>query len=253
PHWRTIRTIAMDSADQFKAPPPPPFSKDTNSVFYDMVMEVYHTVKNLTPEQRAIADFWDCNGFKMNVTGHVMFATKAMTPGGHWMGITGIIAKNEKADFDGTVYTFAAVSFAIMDAFISCWDMKYGWNTIRPETYINKYVDEDWKPQLQTPPFPEYTSGHAIISTAAATVLTSLYGQNTPFRDTTERSWGWPDREFKSAREAAIEAGMSRFYGGIHYRNSVDRAVAQGEKVGAYVMDKLKMKKPTTTYGKLSE
>lgn len=253
PHWRTIRTIAMDSASQFKAPPPPAFSKDSGSAFYNMVKDVYLTGINLTPEQRAIADFWDCNGFKMNVTGHVMFATKAMTPGGHWMGITGIVTKNEKADFDKTIYTFAAVSFAIMDAFISCWDMKYEWNVVRPETYINRYIDEDWKPQLQTPPFPEYTSGHAIISTAAAIVLTTVYGENTVFRDTTERPWGWPDRDFRSTREAALEAGMSRFYGGIHYRNSVEKAVEQGEKLGTYVMTKLRMSKQPPTYGKLSD
>lgn len=253
PHWRTIRTIAMDSANQFIAPPPPAFSKDSNSVFYKMVNEVYLTGKNISAEQKAIADFWDCNGFKMNVAGHVMFATKAMTPGGHWMGITGIIAKNKKSDFDETIYNYAAVSFAVMDAFISCWDMKFEWDLIRPETYINKYIDEDWKPELQTPPFPEYTSGHAIISTAAGVVLTSIYGENTPFRDTTERAWGWPDRDFKSPREAATEAGISRFYGGIHYRNSVDVAVVQGEKIGALIMTKLKMKKQTNTYGQISE
>ncbi|MCC7526172.1 MAG: vanadium-dependent haloperoxidase [Chitinophagaceae bacterium] len=243
PHWRTIRTIVMDSAEQFIAPPPPDFSKDTNSAFYKGVQEVYLTGKNLTEEQAAIANFWDCNGFKMNVAGHVMFATKAMTPGGHWMGITGIIAKNKNVDFDETVYNYTTVSFAVMDAFISCWDMKYEWNLIRPETFINRYMDEDWKPLLQTPPFPEYTSGHAIISTAAASVLTTIYGDNTPFRDTTERAWGWPDREFKSPREAAKEAGISRFYGGIHYRNSIIKAEEQGEKIGQLVMTKLKMKK----------
>lgn len=243
PHWRTIRTIALDSANQFAAPPAPVFSKDTASQFYKMVNEVYLAGKNLDEERKAIANFWDCNGYKVNVSGHVMFATKALTPGGHWMGITGIIAKNEKVDFDETVYSYAAVSFAIMDAFISCWDMKYEWNLIRPETYINRHIDADWKPELQTPPFPEYTSGHAIISAAAATVLTSIYGDNTPFRDTLERAWGWPDRDFKSTREAALEAGVSRFYGGIHYMNSIKVAVDQGDKIGALVMNKLMMKK----------
>lgn len=243
PSWRKIRTIAMDSSNQFVAPPPPAFSKDSTSPFYKMASEVYAVVNNLTDEQKAIADFWDCNGFKMNVAGHVMFATKAMTPGGHWMGITGIICENKKADFEETVYTYANVAFSIMDAFISCWDMKYTYNLIRPESYINRYIDEDWKPELQTPPFPEYTSGHSIISNAAATVLTNIYGSQTPFRDSTERPWGWPDRNFNSTMEAAKEAGMSRFYGGIHFKRAIEVSADQGQKIGNLVTSKLKMKK----------
>lgn len=243
PHWRTIRTIVLDSANQFIAPPPCEFSKDSTAEFHKMVTEIYLKGKNLTPEEKAVADFWDCNGFKLNVAGHVMFATKAMTPGGHWMGITGIIAGNKKSDFAETVYSYTAVSFSIMDAFIACWDMKYTWNLIRPETYINKYMDEEWKPELQTPPFPEYTSGHSVISTAAAAVLTHIYGENTPFKDTTERAWGWPDREFKSPAEAAAEAGISRFYGGIHYMKTIEVSTEQGKKIGELVMTKLKMKK----------
>ena len=243
PSWRTIRTIAMDSSNQFVAPPPPPFSKDSGTAFYKMAASVYEKGKNLSEEERAIANFWDCNGFKMNVAGHVMFATKAMTPGGHWMGITGIVAANQNADFATTVCSFASVSFAVMDAFISCWDMKYLYNLIRPETYINKYIDETWRPLLQTPPFPEYTSGHSIISTAAAVVLTNIYGDNTPFRDSTERAWGWPDRNFQSTKQAAQEASVSRYYGGIHYMRAIEVSVEQGEKIGNLVSTKLKMKK----------
>jgi hypothetical protein len=108
---------------------------------------------------------------------------------------------------------------------------------------INKYINPNWKPFLQTPPFPEYTSGHSIISSACATVLENIFGTEVSFRDSTERSWGWPDRNFKSFREAADEAGISRFYGGIHYRPSIFVAKEQGLKVGSYVLTKLKMKK----------
>jgi hypothetical protein len=108
---------------------------------------------------------------------------------------------------------------------------------------INKYIDPNWKPFLQTPPFPEYTSGHSIISTAAATILEHIFGKQTAFRDSTERPWGFPDRNFNSPRQAADEAGMSRFYGGIHYRSSIIVAREQGEKVGNYVLSKLNMRK----------
>ena len=179
----------------------------------------------------------------MNVVGHVMYATKAMTPGGHWMGITGIICKNKKADFATTVYTYTCVAFGVMDGFIACWDAKYFWSLIRPETYINLYIDNNWKPRLQTPPFPEYTSGHSVISSAASIVLTRIYGDNQAFTDTTERAWGWPDRKFKSVIDAANEASLSRLYGGIHYRPAVTEGIKQGTSIANYLFTKLKMKK----------
>lgn len=243
PHWRTIRPLVLDSANQFIAPPPPAFSKEQGSPFYKMAWDVYEAVNKTNQEEESIANFWDCNGFKLNVAGHVMFATKAMTPGGHWMGITGIIARNQQSDFDDTIHAFTKVAFSVMDAFISCWDMKYFYNLVRPETYIRRYIDEHWEPVLQTPPFPDYTSGHAIISTAAATVLTDLYGEQTPFKDTTERAWGWPDREFQSPLQAAKEAGLSRFYGGIHYMDAITASEIQGHKIGELVNTKIRTRK----------
>ncbi|WP_276480635.1 vanadium-dependent haloperoxidase [Paraflavitalea pollutisoli] len=243
PHWRTIRTIAMDSASQFAPPPPATYSKDSSSEFYQWAKGVYETGNNLTEEEKAIASFWDCNGFKVNVVGHAMFATKAMTPGGHWMGIVGIICKDRNVNFAKTIHTYTIVSFALMDAFISCWDAKYTWALIRPESMINQFIDPAWKPFLQTPPFPEYTSGHSEISSAAATVLEHLYGNNISFSDSTERGWGWPDRKFTSVRQAADEAGISRYYGGIHYRKSVEVAKEQGLRLGNYIISKLQTDK----------
>lgn len=243
PQWKTIRTIALDSCNQFPPPPPCVFGKDSTVEFYKMAKQVQDTGVLLTEEQKAIASFWDCNGFKLNVVGHTMYATKAMTPGGHWMGITGIICQNKNANFNKTVYTYTTVAFGVMDAFIACWDAKYTFNLVRPETVINKYIDPNWKPFLQTPPFPEYTSGHSIISTAAATILEHIYGRQTPFRDSTERAWGFPDRTFQSPGQAADEAGMSRFYGGIHYRPSIFVARDQGINVGNYIVSKLIMRK----------
>ncbi|HEY1009247.1 MAG TPA: vanadium-dependent haloperoxidase [Daejeonella sp.] len=239
PNWMKLRPVMIDSASQFLPLPPSPFSKEKDSKFHKLASEVYDLGVNLTDEQKAIADFWDCNGFKMNVSGHVMFATKAMTPGGHWMGITGIVCKNQKADFDKTVFSYAGVSIAIMDSFIACWNTKFTYSLLRPETYINLYLDENWKPYLQTPPFPEYTSGHSIISNASATVLTNIFGKNTAFTDSTERRWGWPDRKFASVNHAAREAAISRIYGGIHYREAMDEGLKEGEKIGNFVFNKL--------------
>jgi hypothetical protein len=239
PSWMKIRPVLIDSASQFLPKSPSKFSKDKNSDFYKLANEVYETGNKLSDEQKAIADFWDCNGFKVNVSGHVMFATKAMTPGGHWMGITGIVCKTQKADFNKTVFAYAGVSIAVMDAFIACWNTKFTYDLLRPETYINNYMDNAWKPYLQTPPFPEYTSGHSIISSASAMVLTKIFGDNTPFVDDTERAWGWPDRKYDNVKQAANEAALSRLYGGIHYREGMEVGITEGEKIGELVFSKL--------------
>ena len=177
PHWSKIRTFVIDSCAQFKPSGPTPFSTDTESPFYKEAYEVYNVGKTLTDEQREIASFWDCNPFVMNVKGHVMFATKKISPGGHWMNITHVACEKAGTDFLQSLEAYAMVSVALMDGFISCWDEKYRSRLIRPETYINEFIDEDWVPLLQTPPFPEYTSGHSVISSASAVVLTKLFGE----------------------------------------------------------------------------
>jgi hypothetical protein len=108
---------------------------------------------------------------------------------------------------------------------------------------INQHIDEDWKPVLQTPPFPEYTSGHSVVSGAASTALTDIFGEDFTFDDDTELPYGIPVRHFNSFRQAADEAAISRMYGGIHYRAAVEVGVKQGRDLGQYVVDKLKMTK----------
>ena len=246
PHWNKIRSFVLDSADQFKPIPPPKFSMDKNSNFYKELVEVYEISKEITKkgdtsEEIAIAQFWDCNPYVSVTRGHLMFAVKKITPGAHWIGITKIAAIKEKADFTRTVFAYTKTSIAIADAFISCWDEKFRSNLVRPETLINTYFDDEWKPILQTPPFPEYTSGHSVVSGAASTVLTSIFGDNFSFADDTELPFGLPIRSYKSFQQAADEAAISRMYGGIHYRAAVEVGVGQGRKVGELVTEKLTM------------
>ena len=244
PHWREIRPFVIDSAQQFTPPPPTPYNMDKNSKFYKELMEVYTALDAEDKEERIeIAKFWDCNPYVSHHQGHVMFATKKITPGGHWIGITKIATKKANSDFIETIRAYTLTSIALADAFISCWDEKYRSNLIRPETVINREMDEDWIPVLQTPPFPEYTSGHSVISRAAAIALTSLYGDDFSFHDTTEEEYGLPARDFKSFIHASEEAAVSRLYGGIHYRPAIDYGVEQGERVGNYIIAKVKMRK----------
>jgi hypothetical protein len=236
--WNTMKPMIMDSASQFMPARPPRFSLDTSSVFFRNVREVYNISKNLTDEQAEIARYWDDNPFVIEHSGHMMFGNKKITPGGHWMGISAIASKQSGANAVKTARAYAMTALALYEGFISCWDEKYRSSYIRPVTIINETIDPAWMPFLQTPPFPEYTSGHSTITASAATVLTSLFGENFAFQDTSDLRYIGMQRHFNSFGEAAAEASISRVYGGIHYRFSVDTGAEQGKKIGAYIVEK---------------
>jgi hypothetical protein len=237
--WNEMLPMAMDSAAQFMPGRPPAYSTDTVSIFYKSLLEVYEINRNLTDEEMEIARYWDDNPFVIEHSGHMMFGNKKITPGGHWIGIAAIASKQSGADASTTAKAYALTAIALYDGFISCWDEKYRSNYIRPVTAINELIDDTWMPYLQTPPFPEYTSGHSTITAAAATVLTSLYGDNFAFQDTSDLRYIGMQRHFNSFNEAAAEASISRVYGGIHYRFSVDTGAEQGKKLGLFIIDRL--------------
>jgi hypothetical protein len=254
PHWGEIRTLVMDSASQFKPIAPYPFSTDKNSSFYKEAKETYDTGNMISekliaiekakseqiPEESAIATFWDCNPYATVTQGHMMFAKKKNTPDAHWINIAKIALKKSNADFETAVFAYTKTSIGIFESFISCWDEKFKTNVIRPETYINLYIDENWKPQLQTPPFPEYTSGHSVVSSCSSVILTSIFGDNFSYVDDSEIPFGLPKRSFKSFKQAAAEASISRLYGGIHYRAAIENGVVQGTNLGNYINSKIK-------------
>jgi len=243
PNWREIRTLVLNKSNQFPPASPPDYSLDKKSEFYRLTKEVEDAVNNATDEHKLIASFWDCNPFVMNQTGHMMFATKKITPGGHWMGIATLVSKQTQSNYMQSVENLTMVSISLFDAFISCWDEKFNSNLIRPETVINEHIDPNWVPVLQTPPFPEHTSGHSVISSASAVALTNLLGENFAFTDDVETKYGLPERKFESFYKAADEAAISRLYGGIHYMPAIEDGVAQGKKIGNYIIGNIKMKK----------
>lgn len=244
PSWSKIRPMILDTASECMPARPPKFDvTNKNSFYYKALLEVKQINDSLTAEQKTIAEFWDDNPFKMNVSGHVMFATKKFSPPGHWMNIVGSAAMNAGADFDQTVAAFAQTSIALFDGFISCWDEKYRSNYVRPQTVIEQLFKSDWQPLIQTPPFPSYTSGHATISAAAAEVMTDYFGERLSFMDSSLVEFGIPPRRIENFRAAAKEAAMSRLYGGIHYRFDNEAGNASGIKVGTLVLQRLKLKK----------
>ncbi len=244
PHWNKIRPFTLEFAQQFKPAKNPEFSLEKGSKFYEELLEVYNVSQKITEngddtEEIEIARFWDCNPFVSVTRGHFMFAAKKISPGAHWIGITKIASKKSNANVEETVHAYTMTSIAIADAFISCWDEKYSSNLIRPETVINQHIDPDWLPILQTPPFPEYTSGHSVVSGASSVILTKIFGDDFYFNDDTEVPYGLPVRSFNSFYDASSEAAISRLYGGIHYRAAIDNGLDQGKKIGHFVADKL--------------
>ncbi|GAC1586670.1 MAG: hypothetical protein NVS3B19_05280 [Ginsengibacter sp.] len=238
PNWSKIKPLALDSSAEIKCPAPPKYSMDKTSEFYKRMNEVYQMTTHLSDSQKVIARYWDDNPFVIEHSGHMMFGNKKITPVGHWIGITGIATKIRRSNEVETARAYALTSIAMFDVIISCWDTKYKYNHIRPITVINEFMDQSWQPFLQTPPFPEHSSGHSGISASAATVLTKLYGDNFAFRDTSDLEYIGMQRDFNSFLQAANEASISRVYGGIHYRTGVDAGAYQGRQVGEFVLRK---------------
>ena len=242
PHWYKMKTFILNSPDELKANSFPAYSEDTSSSYYKELKEVYDISKNLKDEQIDIAIFWDDNPFVSKHKGHVMFQDKKMTPGGHWMAITAKACKDHQSSFAESSKAYAYTAIGLYDAFISCWYEKYQSLRIRPQTAIQRLLDQQWTSYIQTPPFPEHTSGHSTISASAAEMLTHLFGNDYSFTDSSELQYNLPIRSFKSFRDAALEASLSRVYGGIHYRSGCDNGNLLGKKVAEIAIERIEKK-----------
>lgn len=246
PHWNTLKTFFLDRPDQFLTQVPATFDLDSASPFYAMTLEVKNVVDENHKEKNEIAAFWDCNPYAISQIGHLEFGLKKISPGGHWMGIAGIACKKARFSLQKTIYTHTLLALTLHDSFVACWDEKYRSDRIRPETVINRYIDKTWTPLLQTPPFPEYVSGHSVVSTSSALILTQIFGDNFRFKDTTENEFGLKPRTFKSFNQAAEEASISRIYGGIHFMDAVTEGQWLGRQVGQFVLQAIDPGSPSS-------
>ncbi len=224
PDWGKNRAFAMPDGDTCTLPAPTAYSEDKGSAFYAEAMEVYTTSQSLTEEQKYIARFWSDD------------AMLSYTPPGHWIAILNQVVAEKGLDLTAHVEALARMGVAMADAFIGCWAAKFQYDLIRPITYIKKVIDPKWEPMLNTPPFPEYPSGHSTQSAAAAAVLTALFGEGYGFTDESPAPDGVPQRQFASFRAAADEAAISRLYGGIHFRPAIENGQAQGRCIAAYAI-----------------
>jgi len=236
PYFGKLRPFFLDSVTSFIPSPPVPFNKDKSSAFYALMDSVYQIRKSLTIEQQEKAAFWDCNPFALSDQGHLKVGIKKISPSAHWMGIAGIACTQQNLSFDSSMMIHGVLALTLTDAFICCWNEKYRSNRVRPETAIRKFIDPEWKPFLQTPPFPEYVSGHSVVSGASAEILSHFFGDNFNYKDSVEKDFGLLPRNFNSFRQAAQEAAISRYYGGIHFMDANINGLQLGEKIGKYVV-----------------
>lgn len=231
PYWNKIQCFTMAESKACTVLSTVPFDTRENSLFYQQAKEVLEASKTLTSDEKDIARWWS-DGM-----------VQTSTPPGHWVAIADQIALEQKMNLGRASEMYALLTIAMADAFISCWDEKYELNLLRPVTYIRRYIpgNANWMPLLETPPFPEYPSGHSVASGAAATILTRLLG-NLAFTDTTNVHLGYPERRYQSFTDAAEEAAISRLYGGIHFKEAIVNGVLQGNEVGKVVLEKLRLR-----------
>jgi hypothetical protein len=192
-----------------------------------MVREVFDISGKLTPDQKDIAKYWrDVN--------------PGVSATGHWLNVLRLVMKREHAAFEKSVFAYALSGMALNDTWISSWRARYKYNVQRPITYIQTVMGhENWMPFIPTPPHPEYPGGHAALSASVAEVFTYVFGDNYTLTDDTYEDFGLGTRAYKSFDAMAEEAAMSKVYGGIHYKLSVDVGLRQGRKVSREILRKI--------------
>jgi membrane-associated phospholipid phosphatase len=200
PNFGGVQAWTMTAAEVVAAEPPPPPST-SSAQFRDELAEVKHTVDHLTRDQLGIALRWNDGA-------------GTYTPPGHWNDIAAEYVRDARMSEVRAARSFALLNMAMHDVAVGCWDTKYRYFNPRPAQ-----MDPSIRTTIGLPNFPAYPSGHSTFSGAAATVLSSLFPQAA--------------HDFDAMVD---EAGISRLYGGIHYRSDIVNGKAHGQRVGAAVL-----------------
>ena len=223
PYWATtVGTFALASAAACDPGPPPGYSEQPGSAFYDEAKLDYDMSKALTPEQLTIARYWADGPGTIGGPGHALAI------------VTEVLAE-QHANLAVAAEAYARAGIADADALTAIWAAKYEYNLIRPVTYIRRVIDPTWNTVLPTPPFPEYVSAHSGQSAAALATLESLVGDDISFVDHAHDADGFAPRSFDHIFAAAEEAGISRLYAGIHFASGNLNGRALGRCVAARV------------------
>jgi hypothetical protein len=220
PCFRTLATtipFALTSPSQFRPAGPPALTSDRYAADLNELIKVGGaTSATRTPEQTQTAVFWQVD-----------------TPPAQWDRVADALAMSHHLNLLKTARLLALVNISLADAIIAVFDAKNFYNSWRPVTAID-VSDPSWRPLLVTPYFQEYPSAHAGVSSAAATILASAFGDDTSFSVT---SAGLPgvQRTFSSFGDAVAQVSDARVWAGFHFRFSCDDGAVLGSQVAGYV------------------
>lgn len=202
PGWGNVRPIAMPSAAQMIAAPPPAWADATfvaDRAAFDRVQ------RSLTAADRALARRWAA-------------PMGSVTPAGQWLQIARQAIEHEQVDNRRAAEIYAALAVAMHDSFIACWYSKYTYLVARPISWM-RATNPAWLSLIDTPPFPSYPSGHATVSGAASTLLVAYF-----------------PRQAAELGQQAEDAARSRVVGGIHWPIDGRNGLAQGRMIGDWVL-----------------
>jgi hypothetical protein len=235
PYWGNNRTIIKGSTYNSRSNFGTNYSTDPASYFYKMAREVYDSSLVLTDDQKAMANFWK------DVPG--------TTSPGHWLSILQQVIRQTGTSLEKAALAYALTGAAGNDALIVCFKDKYSNNVLRPVTYIQEIMGHSaWNSFLTTPAHPEFVSAHSSLSMASAYVMQNLFGNIGIFTDRTYDYLNYTPRTYASFSSIAEEAGLSRFYAGIHYKYSINMGLNQGNKVGVNIFSKNVQEDPILKY-----
>ena len=230
PFWGAVAPFVMTSQSQFRAPPP--YTVDSK-VYAEEVAYVNKVGArdgaDRSEYQTLCTPFWSDD-----------LGTSA--PPGHWNMVAQDIARRRNLSVPDTARFFALLNLAEADTGIAIWETKYFYRTWRPETAIremdtklnpNATQNPEFIPNMPSPPFPSYVSGHSGFSAAAARMIALFIG--TDDVEFSVASDGLPGviHSFKKLSDAQREVGMSRVWGGIHVMSDN----LEGQKIGMEVAD----------------
>jgi len=236
PFWGKVRVWALPEAEKI-CRQPLPYSEATNSALYAQAIEVYaQNTPSQSYQAEWVGEFWSDD--LTNLT---------FSPPPRWIAIANQVLDNENSDLETALEAYAKIGMAINDAGVGCWNSKYYYNVERPQTYINRLIDPNWKTSLDnpltgensvTPSFPAYPSGHATFGAAGAEALASVFGYSYSMTDRCHEGRtefvGTP-RTFGSFFEMAQENGWSRVPLGVHFRMDSEEGVRYGTAIGRHV------------------
>lgn len=234
PYWGGNRTMLAGSHELVKECKPFEFSKDSTSMIYKDSKEIVEVSKSSNPELEIIAEYWnDAAGY-------------SGTPAGHLFTIAQQIAQQNHLATDSALELYVKLGIALNEATITCWKLKYTYNLLRPISYIHRMIDPQFNTFIDSPPFPEFPSGHSFQSGAGSEIFKEIIGADFSFTDSTNATKRGVDnalRSYSNFDEMAEEISLSRLYGGIHFRYTLSQSLRFGRKIGVYVSEQVKCRK----------